>query len=65
MPTKTASKLRMPCPFCGDPALVKACKEKPGKGPMFYWRCDCDASGFFTLAHYKALDQGKKISSSR
>jgi hypothetical protein len=55
------AKLEMPCPFCGDPARVKPCKEKPGKPGMFYWYCECQARGFFTDSHFKALEKAKKI----
>jgi hypothetical protein len=54
-----AAKLSMPCPFCDRPAAVKLCA---GATPTYYWRCECQARGFFPEAHFRALDRAKKIS---
>lgn len=60
---KPAARLSMPCPFCDDPAMVKACHpgSRGAKGQDWYWRCDCGARGFFPDAHYRQLDKLKKI----
>lgn len=54
--SKAAAHMRMGCPFCGEPAHVKACKNGD-----YYWRCGCAARGFFPDRHFRALDQAKKI----
>lgn len=63
---KTAARLSMACPFCDEPASVKACKGdgRGAKGQDFYWRCACGARGFFPDAHFKALDKAKIISAT-
>lgn len=62
--TTTGARISMPCPFCGKPAMVKACKNegRGAKGQAWYWRCVCEARGFFPDEHFKRLDKLKKIS---
>lgn len=62
----TGARISMPCPFCNDPAMVKACKGdgRGAKGQDWYWRCACNSRGFFPDAHFKRLDKLKKISFS-
>lgn len=57
------ARLSMPCPFCDDPALVKACRgeSRGAKGQAWYWRCNCGARGFFPEEHFRRLDRLKKI----
>ncbi len=60
-----AGALSMACPFCDEPALVKACKGKlirGAKDQAYYWRCGCKARGYFPESHFKQLDRLKKIS---
>ena len=62
--TKAATRMSIPCPFCGDPAMLKACANegRGAKGQAWYWRCPCEARGFFPDGHFKRLDKAKKIS---
>lgn len=53
---KPAALLAMACPFCGEEARVKACRNGD-----FFWRCSCAARGFFPDRHFRALEQAKKI----
>jgi hypothetical protein len=55
----SAAKLSMLCPFCDRLAAVKLCA---GSAPTYYWRCECQARGFFPEEHFRALDRAKKIS---
>lgn len=61
--TTTGARLSMECPFCAEAAMVKACKNegRGAKGQAWYWRCPCEARGFFPDAHFKRLDKLKKI----
>jgi hypothetical protein len=61
----TGQRISMPCPFCDEPAMVKAClgnKIRGAKGQDWYWRCACNARGFFPDQHFRRLDKLKKIS---
>jgi hypothetical protein len=56
----------MQCPICeqlglDSPALVKRCKMKEGRPPVWHWRCDQGDSGFVAEAHYRLLDKAGKI----
>lgn len=59
----TGARLSMSCPFCDEPAMVKACKGegRGAHGQAWYWRCTCEARGFFPDVHFRALDKAKKI----
>lgn len=61
---REGERLSMACPFCDEPANVKACKGdgRGAAGQDWYWRCICGSRGFFPDAHFKALDKLKKIS---
>ncbi len=61
---KAGARLSMACPFCDEPAMVKACRAgtRGAIGQDWYWRCVCGSRGFFPDAHFKALDRLKKIS---
>lgn len=61
---REGARLAMACPFCDEPAIVKACKGdgRGAAGQDWYWRCGCGSRGFFPDAHFKALDKLKKIS---
>lgn len=61
---REGARLSMACPFCDEPANVKACKGdgRGAAGQDWYWRCICGSRGFFPDAHFKALDKLKKIS---
>lgn len=62
-PNKDAARLSMKCPFCDEPALVKACRAgtRGATGQDYYWRCNCNARGFFPDQHFKQLDRMNKI----
>lgn len=64
MKQRTGARLAMACPFCDDPANVKACAgtARGAGGQDWYWRCNCGARGFFPDSHFKRLDKLKKIS---
>ncbi len=63
--TTTGARLAMACPFCGEAAMVKMCKQgglRASPAQAWYWRCSCEARGFFPDEHFKRLDKLKKIS---
>lgn len=65
--TPVGARLSMACPFCGDPAHVKACRTgglRSTPGQDWFWRCACGARGFFPDSHFRELDKRKKISTS-
>lgn len=64
--SKTPAQLRITCPFCDEPALLKACKGdgRGAAGQDWYWRCACGSRGFFPDGHFRKLDKLKKISAA-